>query len=92
MRPWEEEWVYDGRRLGVVEPGHEHPEVWAYADYGNDPEPRARLASAAPEMARLLLEMHSWAVPACPGACKGDKAHAADCRFVAVLAKAGVLP
>jgi hypothetical protein len=47
---------------------------------------RARFAAAAPEMARLLLELdHSWGCVFCR--CAG---HAPDCRYVAGLRKAGV--
>jgi len=74
------------------------------------PGPRLRLAAAAPEMARLLLEVefadtagdsHEW--HHCPGcgarrsvnedgsAAPFHDSHRDDCRWVAVMRKAGVL-
>lgn len=59
---------------------------------------RAKLAAAAPEMARLLLEAQ-WAsfgnygsCSACPWcASENNPRHEPDCELVAVLKKAGVL-
>ena len=65
-------------------------------------EARAKLAAVAPEMARLLLELENVVYPAetgnidgCP-ICRGwvdrsdEVRHEDDCRWVAVLRKAGV--
>lgn len=101
MKAHEETWVYDGRWLQVHPPeGETYGERWACADYGDAPGPRARLAAAAPEMARLLLEIefHSQegdeghlpsACPICDG--YEYRGHKPDCRLVAVLRKAGVI-
>lgn len=55
-------------------------------------EARAKLAAAAPEMARLLLELEyvdgeTWAF--CPS-CGSRDEHASDCKLMAALRKAGV--
>lgn len=67
MKPWEETWVpslwrHDGqqRPMWAVEPATPDPLDGEPIFEFNDPdqEPRAKLAAAAPEMARLLLAMH----------------------------------
>jgi hypothetical protein len=64
MKPWEETWDYhgrvqvpgDGRAHGARLYSDNHEEEWATA-WGEDSVARARLAAAAPEMARLLLSL-----------------------------------
>ena len=80
--PWEETWA---------------PERFLSKGTDDEDQRRARLASAAPEMARLLMEFAyldgdcdvcAW--------CADDEVtrgqHSNDCRLVAALRKAGVLP
>ena len=57
----------------------------------------ARLASAAPEMARLLMEFAylDGDIDVCPWCADSDGPrgqHATDCRLAAALRKAGVFP
>ncbi len=91
MKPWEETWRQSeaypedvfGREGGDIlfegvecsDQAHSHA--------------RAQLAAAAPEMARLLLELE-WDHAEC-NICGGTHEHESDCRLVAVLRKAGVL-
>lgn len=84
-----------GRQLGTFIDDADAPE-WPSCD-----RDRAQLAAAAPEMARLLIEVQ-WAGvltyqyegggdPCCP-VCEGEEPrHEPDCKLVAVLRKAGVL-
>lgn len=110
-RPWQnEEWTYDPDMVG----GHE-PDDWRaipVVECGSgrlehhidrstdDARARLRLAAAAPDMARLLVDIgqvdYGKPCPVCredvrsPGAGTYDSDHADDCRLVAVLRKAGV--
>ena len=80
-------------------------ETWEPDEVEPDQAERAKLAAAAPEMARLLLELQHHPAgyeyePECPVCGMAEKcdrkswptAHVADCRLLAVLRKAGVLP
>lgn len=60
------------------------------ADFPVEEEARARLAAAAPEMARLLVELERYECGQgkC-GICR-VRGHEPDCRLIAVLRKAGV--
>jgi hypothetical protein len=89
-KPWEETWHYDHNDETIATADGEYV---ANTELGESSGARAKLAAAAPEMARLLLEM----VPlvemddVCPTCCCRTE-HAADCRLVLVLLKAGALP
>lgn len=101
-KPWEETWEKLGQRV-CLERRTESLSVgtslgkFEYALDGDDCVGRARLAAAAPEMARLLWELaESDAMcPACgvsdndPGAML-DSGHNPACKIVAILQKAGV--
>lgn len=57
MSVWEEEWVFDGRWLKVAPAqGEVYGHTFACCDYSQDDDgpARAKLAAAAPSMARLL--------------------------------------
>jgi hypothetical protein len=100
MPIWDEEWRLDGNDvyLGAVGPTLQ-------AGYGDGLDrDRARLAAAAPAMARLLLSLE-WPEPSHdsqPVVCHfcrrehpdvdepGPDAHAPDCRWLAVMRAAGV--
>lgn len=106
MKPWEEAWFVHEDTAGEPDVYRSpDPDTLArvLASDGTEPEDfaRARLAAAAPEMARLLLsryEKHAendagndstdWYCLACG---RGGLPHAPDCRLVAVLRKAGVI-
>lgn len=106
MKPWEETWRWNGLHpLDVFGPdGGDLLFEGAVIRNDSDGPERAKLAAAAPEMARLLLELE-WADPRnhwsddganSNGCCvcgeyKKD-GHKPDCALVAVLRKAGVLP
>ena len=109
-KPWEEEWTYEPPDqelpIALVE-----AEGWNYP-FGNmnalpagvielhsqeTHNARARLAAAAPDMARVLLaiewEGHLGLCPVCDGRrpeCEGE-GHRAGCAWVAALRKAGAL-
>lgn len=111
-KPWEEEWAA-ARGGNYVGPHHFGDSGWwevrdsdettllttgAPLDDAGSGEARARLASAAPDMARLLLELE-WCdddghyCPSCGySRFRTPQTHAPDCRLVAVLRKAGVRP
>lgn len=93
MKPWEEEWrlAREGSRTMLC-----GPDPYPAADfYGSEGDARILLAAAAPEMARMLLELEwsgdeaRYRCPACEATAHPN--HAPDCRLVAVLRKAGVL-
>lgn len=97
MKPWEEEWTTKGHvdEVRTWEVG-----AFGYARLqakGEDYEVIARFASAAPDMARLLLEIE-WTAPgdvgavnACPFCDRWQRdGHAPDCALDAALRKAGV--
>ena len=120
MKPWEETWtagvsatVY--RRLPDEDVEEEIGRFLPYHGEHTDPAvvARARLASAAPELLRLLAEAEwsgtrGWGPPTCPWCdefapqefaphaaqyygyprVSERTGHRADCRFVAVMAKA----
>jgi hypothetical protein len=106
MKPWEEpwkneEWEADSDDLYVkgTEPdGSDWIKIseWWWAKNRDPWQTRLRLAAAAPEMARLLLELQwsgdeaRYRCPACEATAHPD--HAPDCRLVAVLRKAGWKP
>ena len=82
VKPWEETWT--------------ESEVWTF-DQDDSPFDevctRVKLAAAAPEMARLLLDLEWMGEPGgyrCPS-CADYHRHRPNCRLVAVLRKAGVL-
>ena len=102
MRAWEETWrlgeeksrtveleVVGGPRFGYLQTGPHFmlPAQQSDADFARA---RARLAAAAPEMARLLLEAHHIKDRACFD-CGRVLIHRGDCQIVALLRKAGVL-
>jgi len=99
---WEEEWDSNGFWVGAVhrdEPGG-LASLLTIAAFKNreeleaDCSERAKLAAAAPEMARLLLELeHSGSVAGgtCPACGAHPREHMTDCRWLAVMRKAGVL-
>lgn len=99
-KPWEETWEALGPHVGtadeeILRSTTEHePTAWA----------RARLAAAAPDMVRVLLEMEWKPLGTCPG-CGGlgeaipdnpmtgpvaATGHRPDCALDAALRKAGV--
>jgi hypothetical protein len=95
-RPIEETWEAREATYGGWQVRCES-QTWLNADPWRAEE-HCRLAAAAPEMARLLLELGEQPHPndngyRCP-ACGADEDpdHFDDCRLVAVLRKAGVLP
>ncbi len=97
MKPWEETWRLSEDTAGELDVYMDLDEEGACrrvlaSDSANDDDTaRARLAAAAPEMARLLLEAQSWLddSSAYHGTSGGRDF---DARLVAVLRKAGVLP
>jgi hypothetical protein len=110
MKPWEETWEadaearhlhYNGANVlvpgGQIRLGEEHETWWEATEADVD---RARLIAAAPEMARLLLELQDFEGAGCVACghvscgdetCKDHEPHSANCPIVAVLRKAGVL-
>lgn len=113
MKPWEETWrvgdVGDEQTIFGQYGGQAVAEFEIDGDWDDTSEDqddyaysaqRTRLAAAAPEMARLLLEVQhtrcqgDWCggCPIC-GWLKGDcgQDHKDDCRLLAVLRKAGVI-
>jgi hypothetical protein len=111
MRPWEETWGmahYESGGILTTElhvgDGQHTCIPWADSRMGDGAEEdaaRARLASAAPDMARLLFarwqkhaeddagnDSSDWYCLACG---KGGLPHAPDCALVAALQKAGVI-
>lgn len=104
MKPWEETWTSDGESIRRVGDGHFRLDA---VGVGAESEARAKLAAAAPEMARLLLELEAvsdYYESKCPVCGAVADIHHADargrvwrvehepsCRWVAVLRKAGVL-
>jgi hypothetical protein len=103
-KAWEETW--EAQRYVVEMAGDAGHHLGQFVDDVDDPEQpscdrdRAQLAAAAPEMARLLLELYrpGWVPHVCPE-CSAKvyanhdeyEEHDADCRLVAVLRKAGML-
>jgi hypothetical protein len=92
---WEEEWVFDGT-LGYSELHVNGQEVADFYD-GNDGglnHDRAILASAAPDMARLLLELEraseSYARMTSCYMCDRLEGHKDSCEWLRVMRKAGV--
>lgn len=98
MKPWEETWEADEDMPDV-----RNGDALVLRALGDGSEDRAKLAAAAPEMARLLLK-HQWdtnnVCPECRGArvddddeqpLPGGYGHAKDCGLVSVLRKANVL-
>ena len=105
MKPWEETWTFDGEREGgcILE----NDTAVMYTCGPDDPEyhaPRGHLASAAPDMARVLLEIEwragEFGDPDAGGRCPSclgyepsgspDDGHHVDCALDAALRKAGV--
>lgn len=102
---WEETWVQ--QRYVVEMAGDSGRHLGQFVDDEDDPDDpgcdrdRAQLAAAAPEMARLLLELE-WAggftypydtgTTSCCPVCTAEpsEGHEKDCKLVAVLVKAGV--
>lgn len=90
MKPvWEEEWF--------VEPPDDelpgYPILNAAGGWSCMREDKAKLASAAPDMARLLLELE-WTfgdIAACPSCIRWyPSGHADDCEWLRAMKKAGV--
>lgn len=89
MKPWEETWEQHPRAGGGARLySDNHEEEWA-SSFGDDSNARVRLAAAAPEMARLLLELE-WDHAEC-NICGGCHRHERNCRLRDVLVRAGVL-
>lgn len=92
MKPWDEDWFpgdgvlhTDDVRIAVFEP----------IDRPHDPlserqHARAKLASAAPALARALLAMEYDAHGGCCPSCRGTGYHKGWCALDAALRKAGV--
>ena len=103
--PWEEEWTWhdatypnSGHSGYVAFPAGRMAIQYDPANYSqSEGAARGRLAAAAPEMARMLLELEwisTYETIDCR-ICGGEKTaggHEPDCKLVAVLTKAGVLP
>lgn len=110
MAVWDEEWEQQGEmgRCFVFEAGPKPDrtivEVWPSGGGKDQAYEVAKLAAAAPAMARLLLRLE-WPEPASdsqPVVCHfcrrehpdedrpGPEAHAPDCAWVAVMRAAGV--
>jgi hypothetical protein len=95
MKPWEETWGFAA--TGCHDGSHRGDDLTYCVAFGHGDEEvaRARLAAAAPDMARLLLALEVVGddgpgfCPAC-GRLRPDEPHKDDCRWVAVLRKAGV--
>jgi hypothetical protein len=108
-KSWEETWeaekCCDANECCATYLSDDGTEIGRFSGIDDKPfhTARAKLAAAAPEMARLLLELQNVSYPAetynidgCP-VCRGrvddgqHVHHEPDCRLVAVLRKAGVL-
>lgn len=92
MKAHEETWV----RAGTVVVIGAGPITLLGADFDIEKgEPvdaaiaRAKLAAAAPAMARLLLKMSKYGV--CPACCRGGNEHWPKCTIVEALRASGVL-
>lgn len=85
MKPWEETWMVFEANKGfpafAAEVGPHEVRVFESHSGDDDDIPRAKLAAAAPEMARLLAKIRQTYVP--------DDAAAKE--IIAVLEKAGAL-
>jgi hypothetical protein len=93
MKVWEEQWDWHPRGGGGARLySDQYEEEWA-TTWGDDSNDRAKLAAAAPDMARLLIEIEwqgdevRYRCPSCGG---GTPGHESDCALDAVLRKAGV--
>ena len=115
MKVWEETWVANRNMVDLGEPGC-GPNLGSFNSDLDETDPmcdrnRANLAAAAPEMARLLLELEwggsAWdyggsketclTCSAMAGSKFSDGAtmrepdqHETDCRWLALMKKAGV--
>jgi hypothetical protein len=88
MKPHEEQWGHDQAGLRTPRDGV------GYVEVAMESDAHARLASAAPDMARVLLSVE-WDGNAdediCPSCYQHEAmGHAADCALDAALHKAGV--
>jgi hypothetical protein len=94
MKPWEETWAaVSAKQTGGSNELHWGEGQVSCLPWGHidDDLAACRLAAAAPEMARLLLDLEHHHGEC--GTCFEDfRSHAPDCKWVAVLRKAGVLP
>lgn len=93
MKPWEETWEFASEaQTGGNAEVHYGDSQQCVAPFMFD-EP-ARLAAAAPEMARLLKDAYENTRDGNEMcfACGGRSGHQESCALVAVLRKAGVLP
>jgi hypothetical protein len=89
MKPWEHDWHVDESGT-LIRDERDYRIAEAIEldvppqEYGN-----AKLAAAAPEMARLLIELHRHTL--CPVCSELHTSHADGCDLLAVLRKAGVV-
>jgi hypothetical protein len=94
-KPWLETWTVEDETIYFDHPnraGAFHGD----ASHEDEDRARAKLAAAAPEMARLLLKLEivgdgAGYCPACH-VLRPDLPHKDSCEWVTVLTKAGVLP
>lgn len=95
MPIWDEEWRLDGNDVYLGAVG---PSLQAGFGDGLDRD-RAKLAAAAPAMARLLLELEwaghdpyadDYACPSCEWPQGRTKEHHPECAWLAVMRAAGV--
>ncbi|AKU97022.1 hypothetical protein AKJ09_03686 [Labilithrix luteola] len=99
-KPWEEDWQpsREGSRTLVC-----GSDPYPAADfYGSEGDGRIKLAAAAPDMARMLIDREWTGEGTVPGSGEHELAcvhcwglrpkHEPDCRWVAVMRKAGVRP
>ena len=104
MKPWEETWTTDwASDYTVTILRGDSYRVAQFNAGGPEGVARARLAAAAPDMARLLLKLE-WsdvdydAATYCPSCWASypwkpsDLGHRDDCEWLAVMRKAGVRP
>lgn len=100
MKPWEETWEaiiwmhdVEQRPIWAVETNHNPPRAGEVelpiCEFSPGDAERAKLAAAAPEMARMLLELE-WHHAECL-VCGETHKHAPDCRLSALLRKGGIV-
>lgn len=108
MKPWEENWIEFEANAGfpafAAKVSGQELRVFESLSGDDDDISRARLAAAAPDMARVLLEIE-WdgedsRCPDCgglnpkfwPNRAQPEDGHKKDCKLDAALRKAGVGP
>jgi len=94
MKPWDETWTADWHYDYSVTILRDNSfRVALFNAGGPEGVARAKLAAAAPDMARLLLTLEWSSGDFCP--CCGQKdgsEHLSHCEWLAVMRKAGVRP